>query len=225
MGELLVTGAGLSKTFGEGPAAVSAIREATFDVCSGDRIALVGPSGSGKTSLLHLMAALDRPTTGTIEWPGLGPAPALRPGLVSLSFQGPSLLPPLTVLENVALPLLLAGRDEEPALEEAGQMLERLDLGGLGSKVPEELSGGQAQRASMARALVGSPRLVLADEPTGQQDRAIGQRMVDVVLERVEGLGAALVVATHDLSVADRLPMRWSLEDRRLDTGVALRSP
>ncbi|MDP9341468.1 MAG: ATP-binding cassette domain-containing protein [Actinomycetota bacterium] len=224
MGDLLVHGSGLSRTFGSGSAPVSALREATFEVHPGDHIAVVGPSGSGKSTLLHLIAALDRPTTGTIEWPALGPASSLRPGLVSFSFQGPSLLPPLTVLENVALPLLLAGVAEEDALGQAAAMIERLDLAAVASKLPEELSGGQAQRASVARALVGRPRIILADEPTGQQDRGTGQRVVDEMLGRAGALGAALLVATHDRTVAERLPLRWSLQDGQLDTGVVARS-
>jgi putative ABC transport system ATP-binding protein len=225
MTEPLVVARGVSKTFGEGPGAVEALREATFDLAPGDLVALVGPSGSGKSTLLHLVAALELPTAGTIEWPALGPAPALRPGLVSFAFQGPSLMPPLTVLENVALPLLLAGSDEEPALEEARKMIQQLDLDPVADKLPEELSGGQSQRSAVARALVGSPRLVLADEPTGQQDRATGQRLIETVLARAAAIGAAVLVATHDMTVAERFPLRWSLEDRTLNTGVVLRSP
>jgi len=224
MDEPLVRGVGVSRTFGSGRASVPALREATFEVHPGDRVAVVGPSGSGKSTLLHVIAALDRPTTGTIEWPALGPAPSLRPGLVSFSFQGPSLIPPLTVLENVALPLLLAGVAEEEALEQATGAVEGLDLVAVAAKLPEELSGGQSQRASVARALVGRPRIVLADEPTGQQDRRSGQRVIDEMLRRAEAVGAALVVATHDRTVAERLPTRWTLEGGVLDTGVVARS-
>jgi putative ABC transport system ATP-binding protein len=223
-GDVLVSASGLLRAFGQGPRSVIAVREATFEVRAGDRIALVGPSGSGKSTLLHLIAALDRPTGGTIEWPSLGTASALRPGLVSLSFQGPSLLPPLNVAENVALPLLLDGVAEDDAAREANGMLDRLDLAPVAGKLPEELSGGQSQRAALARALVGSPRLVLADEPTGQQDRATGRRVADVLLERTESIGAGLIVATHDLAVAERFAIRWTLQDRRLDTGAITRS-
>src|SRR5437763_10146243 len=174
MGEPLVVARGLSKRFGAGASSVTALREASFDVSPGDRIALVGPSGSGKSTLLHLVAALEAPTSGTIEWPGLGPQAALRPGLVSFTFQGPSLMPPLTVLENVALPLLLLGTKESQAMQEAARTLQDLELNDVAGKLPEELSGGQGQRVAAARALVGSPKLILADEPTGQQDRVSG---------------------------------------------------
>ncbi len=223
-GRPLVRASNVGKSYGRGAAVVIAVEDATFEIRPGDRVALVGPSGSGKSTLIHLMAALDRPTTGTIEWPALGPPDRLRPGPVSLSFQGPSLLPPLTVLENVELPMLLAGSTESAARTAAQRLIERLDLAGVAGKLPEELSGGQSQRASVARALVGGPRLVLDDEPTGQQDRATGQRVLDVVFDVVEEIGAALVIATHDRAVADRLNYRWTMRDRRLETGVVLRS-
>ena len=224
MRDVLVRAEGLTRVFGTGAAAVSAIDDATFEIEAGRSTALVGPSGSGKSTLLHLIAALDRPTSGTIEWPGLGARDQLRPGPVAFAFQGPSLLPPLTVWENVALPVLLAGGDERDAMGEAADMIERLDLVAVRDKLPEEISGGQSQRAGIARALVGRPKLILADEPTGQQDRASGQRLLRAVLSRAEETGAALLVATHDPDIAERLDARWSLADRRLETGVVLRS-
>src|SRR5581483_11056887 len=205
--------------YGSGSARVTAVEEATFEIEPGERVALVGPSGSGKTSLLHLMAGLERPTSGTITWPAIGPIQSLRPGAAAIAFQGPSLLPPLTVLENVALPLLLGGYPEPQARRAAAAAMERLEISELAEKLPEELSGGQLQRAGLARALVDDPRLVLADEPTGQQDRASAERVMEVLLEVTEASGAALVVATHDLLVAERLSERWEMESGRLDTG------
>lgn len=222
MSDFVVSGRGLGRTFGSGRSAVVAVADATFDVRPGDRIALAGPSGSGKSTLLHLLAALDTPTSGTIEWPALGPADRLRPGPVSFAFQGPSLLPPLSVVENVALPLLLAGVAEDEATAAASEMLERLDLTPLAEKLPEEISGGQAQRAGVARALVGRPRLVLADEPTGQQDRDGGRRVLEAMVASANASGATLVVATHDRAVAERFPIGWSMEDGRLETEVTL---
>jgi ABC-type lipoprotein export system ATPase subunit len=219
MTDVLVRASGLSRAFGNGHGAVVAIAEATFEVRAGDKIALVGPSGSGKSSLLHIIGGIDRPTTGTIEWPALGARDELRPGPVAFAFQGPSLLPPLSVEENVALPLLLAGRPAAAASAAAQVMIGKLGLSEISAKLPEEISGGQAQRAGVARALVGEPSLILADEPTGQLDRGSALALMDVLLEQVESTGAALIVATHDTAMADRLSLRWSMNDRRLETG------
>ena len=194
------------------------------DVCctisAGDRIAITGPSGSGKTTLLHLFAGLDVPTTGVIEWPALGHRTELRPGPVAVVFQAPSLMPPLDVLENVALPLLLLGASRAEAQRAAAVALERLGLDGLANKLPEELSGGQAQRVAAARVLAGRPRLILADEPTGQLDHANGALVVDALVEAAAHSGAALVVNTHDPAVAERLAMRWAMSAGRLDAGA-----
>jgi ABC-type lipoprotein export system ATPase subunit len=220
MTDVLVRAEGLRRQFGNGQGAVVAVAGATFEIRPGDRIALTGPSGSGKTSLLHLIAALDQPSGGVIEWPALGQADDLRPGPVAVAFQGPSLLPPLTVTENVALPALLAGRADAAATAAAGVLIDRLGLAEVASKLPEEISGGQAQRAGLARALMGEPRLILADEPTGQLDRGSAAGLMEVLLQQVTVTGAALVVATHDAAVADRLPLRWSMTDRKLQTGA-----
>jgi ABC-type lipoprotein export system ATPase subunit len=220
MHDILVRAKGLSRHFGNGQDAVVAVAEATFEICLGDRIALVGPSGSGKTSLLHLIAALDQPSAGVIEWPALGQPEDLRPGPVAVAFQGPSLLPPLTVEENVALPALLAGGSPAAAAAAARVLIEQLGLSDVASKLPEQISGGQAQRAGMARALMGEPRLILADEPTGQLDRRSALELIDLLLRQAECTGASVVVATHDTAVADRLPIRWSMTERRLETGA-----
>ncbi len=221
MSDVLVRATGLRKEFGNGHGAVVAVADATFEIGQGDRIALVGPSGSGKTSLLHLIAALDQPSAGVIEWPALGRAEDLRPGPVAVAFQGPSLLPPLTVAENVALPVLLAGGAPGAAAVAAQVLIERLGLSDVASKLPEEISGGQAQRAGVARALMGEPRLILADEPTGQLDRGTAMQLIEVLLRQAEAIGAALVVATHDAAVVERLPLRWTMTERILQTGTS----
>ena len=221
MNDIVVRAKGLRRQFGNGQGTVVAIDEATFEIRRGDRIALTGPSGSGKTSLLHLIAALDQPSGGVIEWPALGEAKDLRPGPVAIAFQGPSLLPPLTVAENVALPVLLAGGTEAEAATAAAALIERLGLSDVASKLPEEISGGQAQRAGVARALMGEPQLILADEPTGQLDRSSAAKLVDVLLQQAEATAAALVVATHDVEIAERLPLRWSMTGRIVNTGAS----
>jgi ABC-type lipoprotein export system ATPase subunit len=139
-------------------------------------------------------------------------------------FQGPSLLPPLTVVENVALPLILAGGSAADGHRRGMETLRLLGLRDLADKLPEEISGGQAQRVAVARALAGEPRLILADEPTGQLDRASSASVLDVLLAAADRSDAALVVATHDPTVADRLPERWQMRDGRLTTTSLERS-
>jgi ABC-type lipoprotein export system ATPase subunit len=218
--EPLVRCEGAARSFGEGGSATVALQATDCEVFAGDRIALVGPSGSGKSTLLHLMAGLDDPTVGSVTWPAIGVRAALRPGPVALIFQGPSLLPPLTVLENTALPLILDGRPELESRERAAVALTRLGLVELSDKLPDEISGGQAQRAAAARVLARRPRLVLADEPTGQLDRASGAEVITALLAASEETGAALVVATHDPTVAERLSQRWEMHSGRLATAT-----
>jgi putative ABC transport system ATP-binding protein len=136
--------------------------------------------------------------------------------VLGVVFQGPSLIPALNVVENVALPLLLASAAQDEAMDRALGALDRLGVGQLGGKLPEELSGGQAQRVAVARVLACRPSLILADEPTGQLDHEAGDRVVSVLLEAAEELGAALLVATHDPTVSKRLGKRWRMVDGRL---------
>jgi putative ABC transport system ATP-binding protein/lipoprotein-releasing system ATP-binding protein len=216
MTEILVRCDGAARTYGAGETATVALTPTDCEVPAAARIALIGPSGSGKSTLLHLMAGLDEPTVGKVSWPAIGSRDALRPGPVAVIFQGPSLMPPLTVEENVELPLVLGGATAADALGRARHALDLLDLRELGGKLPEEISGGQAQRVAIARALSGEPRLILADEPTGQLDRANATAVVDVLLAAADHAGAALVVATHDPVVAGRLAERWEMENGRL---------
>ncbi|MBB5294004.1 MULTISPECIES: ABC transporter ATP-binding protein [Deinococcus] len=202
---------GVGRTFTVGGQEVTALRETTLQVRPGDRIALLGPSGSGKSTLLHLLGGLDTPTTGTVSWPALGEANTLRPGKVAFVFQAQSLMPPLTALENVALPLLLTGATPKAATGEARRALDTLELLPLAEQLPEELSGGQAQRVAVARALVTRPRLILADEPTGQLDSVTAGHLMDVLLSALEP-SSALVMATHDEAVARRLDTLWRME-------------
>src|SRR6476620_9738883 len=160
------------RVYQRGGATVVAVHEATCTIASGDRIALVGRSGSGKSTLLHLLGGLDTPTSGALSWPALGARHSLRPAQVAFVFQMTSLLPPLTVVENVELPLLLGNADAAAARAAALNALARMDLIPLTDKLPEELSGGQAQRVAVARALAYQPKLILADEPSGQLDRS-----------------------------------------------------
>jgi ABC-type lipoprotein export system ATPase subunit len=203
----------LTRTYGSGAGEVRALRGVSCTLRPGAQVALTGPSGSGKSTLLHLLAGLDTPTGGTISWPGLDGSPEGRPGLVGMVFQGPSLLPPLDVTENIALPLLFAGFTETQARERAGAALHDVGLDELAARLPEELSGGQAQRVAVARVLAARPRFILADEPTGQLDSAHAAQVVGLVLDAATVLGAALVLSTHDSTIAERLPERWRMAD------------
>jgi ABC-type lipoprotein export system ATPase subunit len=196
----------------------TALVHADLDVGEGARIALTGASGSGKTTLMHLLAGLDLPTDGSVEWPALGSRDTLRPLKVALAFQGPSLLPALDVAENVAFPLLLGAAGPDEAFSAAAAILERMGLTDLAGKLPDELSGGQAQRVGLARALVVKPRLLLADEPTGQQDHAHAARLLDLLIEIADETKTALIIATHDPAVAGRMAQRWSITDGVLST-------
>lgn len=202
--------------FGVGAATVVAVRGVSVTVVPGARIALTGPSGSGKSTLLHLLAGLQHPTAGVISWPGIDSCGTLTPERVGLIFQGRSLVPTLDVVENVRLPLLFAGVTEAEATARAGAALARVGIAELAETLPDALSGGQAQRVAVARVLAGAPRLILADEPTGQLDHAAAATVIDVLIEAADALGAALIVSTHDPAIARRLPVEWAMRDGRL---------
>jgi ABC-type lipoprotein export system ATPase subunit len=200
----------VSRRFGPGAGEVRAVSGASGSLWAGDRIAITGRSGSGKTALLSLMAGMEKPSSGAVSWPGLGDRDRLRPGKIGFVFQMPSLLPALTALENVRVALEISDGPRD-AMSPA-EALERLSLGELADKLPDQLSGGQMQLVACARALVTRPRVILADEPTGQLDQATGQRLFDALFSALGGTDAALVVATHDPAVARRLDRQWRME-------------
>ena len=187
-------------------------------VQAGDKIAVIGASGSGKSTLLHILGGLIPPTSGHITWPALGEPAQLLPEKLQFVFQSVSLFPALTVLSNVALPLVLANR-AQGAEDKALAMLEYFGLADLAQKLPEELSGGQAQRVAMVRALTTAPRLILSDEPTGQLDSATASRFLDQTLHQVAAMGIAIVIATHDPAMAARMDQQWTISRGRLSAG------
>lgn len=216
MSETLVVGKGLGRDFRDGNAGlVRVLSDVDCQIVSGARIALVGPSGSGKSTLLHILGGLDKQTAGTVEWPGLGSFEELRPRHIGFVFQTPSLFPALTAVQNVELPLILGGKVPKNNAT-AMSLLDAFGLAEVADKLPEELSGGQAQRVAMARALVIGPKLILADEPTGQLDSVTAQLFFDVLLKRLEGTDVALAIATHDEAVAARMATRWTMDHGRL---------
>jgi ABC-type lipoprotein export system ATPase subunit len=210
-----------ARTFGHGDAAVVAVHGSSCEVFAGDRIAITGSSGSGKSTMLHLLAGLETPTSGEVSWPEFGVTPTARSRDIGVVFQGPSLLPALDVLENTMLAAVLTGTDEATAAARAVEALELVGIAGLADQLPETLSGGQAQRAAVARALTLRPRLLLADEPTGQLDHRTGQHVIDVLIDAADETGAALVVTTHDPDIGARLTDQWEMRDGRLFVPVS----
>lgn len=214
MSKPLVQGVSVSRSFRLGGTEFQALRPASFIVKAGDRIAIIGPSGSGKSTLMQLIADLDTPSSGQLSWPGLGVSGELRPRHIGVVFQSPSLIATLSAVENVEVPLRLLG-DDAHSKEIALKALATLGVADIADKLPDQLSGGQAQRVGLARAMALRPQLLLADEPTGQLDQPTALKTMDALLASVEGSDAALIVTTHNSAVAQRLRTIW-----RIDYGV-----
>ncbi|MEV4509192.1 ATP-binding cassette domain-containing protein [Dactylosporangium sp. NPDC049525] len=207
-------GTHLRRVFGP----VTAVRDVSCLVTAADRIAVTGASGSGKSTLLQLIAGIDDPSGGHAAWPAIDGHPRRRPGRIGIVFQSPALLPTLDVHENVALPVLLAGQTADTARQAASEALRLLHLDNLADRLPHQLSGGQAQRVAVARAVATNPDLVVADEPTAALDTATAAHLLDILLSTVDRLGAALVLATHDNVTAGRLHTRWPMADGVIST-------
>jgi ABC-type lipoprotein export system ATPase subunit len=218
--EPLAVARGVSRTYRIGGETIVAVRDATCTIGAGARIALVGASGSGKSTLLQMLGGIETPSAGEIVWPALGARDTLRPRHVAFVFQNRNLLAPLTAAENVALPLVLQGASDADARGAAANALAAFDLADLRDKLPEELSGGQAQRVAFARAVAARPDMIFADEPTGQLDSATADRFLDTALALLDAAGIALVVATHDQRVAARMALRWTMEHGELRTAT-----
>ena len=213
---VLAVARGVSRTYRVGGEMIVAVHDASCTVGAGARIALVGASGSGKSTLLQMLGGIETPTSGTIAWPALGKRDGLRPRHVAFVFQNQNLLAPLTAIENVELPLVLQGTLPNRARAAAAEALDAFELADLRDKLPEELSGGQAQRVAFARAVAARPDLILADEPTGQLDSGTADRFLATALALLDAANIALVVATHDERVAARMPLRWAMEHGEL---------
>ncbi|MGC5167247.1 ABC transporter ATP-binding protein [Luteimicrobium sp. DT211] len=205
----------LSRTYGSGDTAVHALRDVSFEIVPGELVALVGRSGSGKTTLLNCVGGLDRPDGGRVvvdgrEVSSLGEDGLvdLRRDVVSYVFQTFGLVPVLSAAENVGVPLRLRKLDAVAREERVALLLDLVGLGDHADQRPGEMSGGQQQRVAIARALANSPRLLIADEPTGQLDTATGQAVMALLRAVVEAEGMTAIVSTHDplmMSLADRV--------------------
>lgn len=195
----------------------------SLQVDRGEMVAIVGASGAGKSTLLHLLGALDRPTRGSVtvagsalDGLGEGPLAELRNRSIGFVFQFHHLLRDFSALENVMIPLRIAGRPEEDARRRARALLERVGLGGRMTHRPSQLSGGEQQRTAVARALALDPAVLLADEPSGNLDHANAERLHDLFEELSRDLEIAMVIATHNRSLAARADRVFTLEDGKL---------
>ena len=209
---MVLEGKDLAKEFVQGDVKILVLRAASISVRAGERIAIVGASGSGKTTLLQLLGGLDLPTGGTVEIAGSAmnrlndtERGLLRNRAVGFVYQFHHLLPEFTALENVAMPLLVRRMSPRAAKERASALLARVGLAERLTHRPSQLSGGERQRAAVARALVTQPKLVLADEPTGNLDGTNAAQVFDLMLELNSELGTSLVIVTHDERLAARL--------------------
>jgi putative ABC transport system ATP-binding protein len=221
---VILQASGLSKTYSGGNSAVSALRGVDLDVAPGEFVAIVGPSGCGKSTLLHLCGAMDRPSSGQVSFEGqdLGSLDEdrltrLRRKRIGFVFQFFNLLPTLTVRENVALPLVLGGAPVRDAGDRAAELVERVGLTSRLEHYPQQLSGGEMQRAAIARAIVHRPALLVADEPTGNLDSANGARVMELLAELNDEHGIALLLATHAPEVAAAAHRVVQMRDGRIE--------
>jgi putative ABC transport system ATP-binding protein len=202
----------LSRIYQKGAVEIPAVRNISFEVPQGSYLSIVGKSGSGKSTLLNLVGGLDRPTTGTIQFNGkdLGKMSRYQLALhrrlgVGMIFQSFNLLPRRTALDNIILPLTFAGIPRRKRKPRAKELLEQVGLGGRTTHLPSELSGGEAQRLAIARAVANEPRMILADEPTGNLDSITAEEIINLLVSLNKDKGLTILMVTHDKETADSI--------------------
>lgn len=202
---------------------LSVLRSVSFELNAGENLAILGPSGCGKSTLLHIVGTLDRPTSGTIRLQGQDPfglsegkLADFRNENIGFVFQDHYLLPQCSVLENVLLPAIAHGNASEAQAERAKELLDRVGLKDRLDHRPAELSGGEKQRTAIARALILSPTLLLADEPTGNLDQSTAESVAGVLLDLQQQEQTMMIVVTHSHDLANQLSQQWELNNGQL---------
>ncbi len=210
----------LTRSFHQGHKTIDVLRGVSLSIKAGELVGLVGASGSGKSTLLQVAGLLDKASAGTIAIDGVDTATtkddartAIRRDKLGFIYQFHHLLPEFTALENVALAARIGGANEKDATDRAHQLLLELNLSDREDHIPAKLSGGEQQRVAIARALAGEPKLILADEPTGNLDEATAVRVFDLFLETVRNRGVAAVIATHDMNLANKMDRQFTLRE------------
>ena len=221
---MIVSASHVSRVFAMPAGPVTAVRDVSLDIAGGDHIAVRGPSGCGKSTLLHMLGCVDTPSAGTLLFEGHDVAALsdrerslLRLRSIGFVFQRFFLLPMLSAAENVELPMSEAGVTAAERRQRTRELLDYVGLAARADHRPSQLSGGEMQRVAIARALANRPRLLLADEPTGELDEATGEHVAEL-LDRVNGDGTAMVIVTHDHTLAARARRVLTMRDGRIDS-------
>jgi len=219
----------VSKIYHLGGEEIRALDEVSLDIDSGEFISIIGPSGSGKSTLMHILGCLDTPTRGTLKLDGLEIQDAsvkqlasLRNTKIGFVFQFFNLLPKLTVLQNVELPMIYSGISGRQRRDRAMAALQLVDMQNRAKHRPMQLSGGQQQRAAIARALVNSPKIVFADEPTGNLDSHTGEAILEL-FSKLSAEGRTIALVTHDPEIAARTPRRIEIRDGKIAKNIDTR--
>ena len=216
----LIEVSGLGKQFTTPGGNIEVLRDINLKICAGERVAVVGTSGAGKTTLMHILGGLDRPTSGDVRFEGDSlfalrgaELDAFRNRTVGCVFQFHQLLPEFSALENVAMPLLIGGIRRAEASRKATEILQEVGLGHRLTHKPGALSGGEQQRVAIARALIREPRLLLADEPTGNLDSRISDEIMQLLNRMHQTRGLTMIIVTHNISLANSLDRTLRIED------------